>query len=354
MNSSMITHFYRTLLCLFPRRFRSDFGEEMQSVFAEVLFQAKSEGSSSLVKAVLLELGSLPGAALRQHLIGIYNISRDSAPQVAEWEGPPSRIEILMVLAVFALPAVNIWMNFALDVSIGLLAAFSLAVFLAGLLRGFPRWSLPSLGLALSTGSFLFLYQWIADLVTPSIIATFGPFPRDESTLLVLQAFWAGLMWLCLFALTFLVLGCLALLRRFRSLLWRIRQDWTLASYILYSGAIFTLALTFDQYRFEKTYAVASMLCLTTGAWLYLRSPRQWQRTLSLLIGLSLAMVSATFSQWAILSMHDLFTWKTPDSARWLEVRWTILEWVWMVVFILAPIWLRLLPKPGRRTTPGL
>jgi hypothetical protein len=243
-----------------------------------------------------------------------------------------------------------------MDITIGILAAIASILFLIGLLRGFPRWSLPSLGLAISAATFLFIFQWVADLVSPFMMSRFGPVPENENSQLLLQAFWAGLMWLSLFALTFIVLGILAIFRRFRPFLCRVRQDWTLASYILYSGVILILVLTFDQYRFERPYAVASSLCLATGAWLYLRSPHPWQRSLSLLAGLTLAMWAAASGQWSIASIQDWkiwLYWSTLDRDHLMEIRWTILEWGWMLVFLLAPIWLRLLPKPGSQTRAG-
>ena len=360
MEHKLYTRLYRALLRLYPRHFQSEFADEMLQVFAELVGESAAGRPFTLVKTVLTELSSLPGEALRQHLNGIQDPEKAARPRDARWEGPPSSKEMLITLAIFVLPAVNILLNLAPAVSVRvlvwLMALLFLAVLFAGVLRGFPRWSLPYLGLALSVASFLFLFQWAADLVAPSMLSRLTPAPHDESTWLLLQAFWAGLMWFSLFVLTFLVLGVLALLRRFRSLSWRIQQDWTIMSYILYAGAMFTLLLAFDQYRYKEPYAIASTLCLTTGAWLYLRSSKKWQRTLALLTGLTLAVSAAVAGQLPIVPDQDWrlwLAWHPPESERWFEARRTILEWGWMVLFILAPSWLRLFSKPDGGTPIG-
>jgi hypothetical protein len=265
----------------------------------------------------------------------------------------------LIALGVFGLPAFGIFLNAAPDGSAGILLAFIgallLAAFLAGLAMGFPRWSLPYLGLALSAVSFYLVFQQAADLVAPSILFRLGNIPQDKNTGLLLQALWAGMMWLSLFVLTFLAIGLLSLLRRFRPLLARIRQDWTLASFILYSGTLFTLLLTLDQRRIQEPATLASGLCLATGAWLYLRSPRRWQRALALLAGLTLAMWTAIASQWSANFIQDWgawLQWQPLASERWSGAYRGIFEWGWMVLALLAPALLKLFPEPGKQMPP--
>jgi hypothetical protein len=227
--------------------------------------------------------------------------------------------------------------------------ALLLIALLAGMVMGFPRWSLPYLGLALSALSFILVYQQAADLITPSMLSRLGIAPHNQSTALLLQALWAGMMWLSLFAITFLAICLLSLLRRFRPLLDRIRQDWTLASFILYSGTLFTLVLTFDHYRIQGTTTFTSTLCLATGAWLYLRSPRRWQRALALLTGLTLAMWTAIAGQWTTTLIQ---VWQPQAEARWIDAYRGIFEWGWMALAILAPAVLKLLPEAGKRSPP--
>jgi hypothetical protein len=264
--------------------------------------------------------------------------------------------ELLVALGIFVLPAFNLLLNNASPASSGILlllfAALLALAFTTGAARGFPRWSLPYLGMALSTISFIFIFQRAADWITPTILDQAGLKDLDESSLLLLQALWAGMMWLSLFAITFLALGLLALLRRFHPMIARIRQDWTLVSYILYSGAVFTLGVTFGQYHDRQPYSFASSLCLATGAWLYLRSARSWQRTLALIAGLSLAMWAGISSQWPIQLIQE---WSGRLGANPLAqqggyvTRQAILAWMWMVVTLLAPAAIKWLPGSGAR-----
>ncbi len=346
MEQSWLIRLYRILLNLYPRRFNAEFADEMESVFADLLSEALTLPRQELVKFLLSELWHLPGEAIRQHFRR--KAERPTEGQQDGWEGPATRTEMLVGLGIFILPAVAIWFKSGLNITIGWFAGLLTVLCFLGVYRGFPRWSLPYFGMALSAISFVFIFQWAADLVAPSIISHLGPAAHNEGTHLLLQAFWAGLMWLSLFVLAFVVFGVMALFRRFRSLLWRIRRDWTLVSYILYAGAMFMLALAFNQYRYEKPYAVASTFCLMTGAWLYLRSSKRWKRTLSLLVGLTLAMWTAAVGLWSggyWQSLNNLQAWGPSENERWFEGFRAILAWGWMVVAISAPALLRFLPR---------
>jgi hypothetical protein len=116
------------------------------------------------------------------------------------------------------------------------------------------------------------------------------------------------------------------------------------------------LALAFNQYRYEKPYAVASTFCLMTGAWLYLRSSKRWKRTLSLLVGLTLAMWTAAAGLWSEgywQSLNNWQSWGSSESERWFEGFRAILAWGWMVLAICAPALLRFLPRPEANQQSG-
>lgn len=338
------TRLYKALLRLYPRSFQAEFAEEMISVFEEALGEAASRGWLAQLRRLLVEVLSLPAGVLQ---ISLKNqpVPNPKKPGGLEWEGPPSSWESLVALAVFVLPVANLWLNSVPQGTSFLLllcmASLLAGCFVIGLKSGFPRWSLPYLGLALSALSFVFVFQWASDRIAPSLLPIPTPLPQDESLTLLLQSVGAGMMWLSLFAMTFLFLGLLALVHRFHPLLARLRQDWTLVSYILYSGTLFTLGFTFDQYHAEQPYTLASSLCLVTGAWLYLRSRRPWQRTLALLAGITLAMGSSYASQWPAVLAQD-----------WYAARQTILAWGWMVLALLAPALIKL-PKVAKDRSPA-
>jgi hypothetical protein len=356
MEQCWLIHVYRALLCLYPRRFKAEFGDEMEGVFADLLSETIALPRRELVKLLWTEWSHLPGEALRQHLTGRSERAAEPAAHPDGWEGPATRSEMLVTLGVFILPAITIWIKSGPSVTNGWFAGAVVILLFLGVQRGFPRWSLPYFGLALSAASFLFIFQWVADLLAPSVINHLVAAPHNESTHLLLQGFWAGLMWFSLFLLVFIVLGALALFRRFRSLIWRIQQDWTLVSYILYAGAMFMLALTFNQYRYERPYAVASTFCLVTGAWLYLRSSQRWKRTLSLLAGITLAMWTAAVGLWLDgywQNGNNWQGWGSLEHERWFEGFRAILAWGWMVIAICAPALLRFLPRSGPQKPVG-
>jgi len=349
MQTGLCFSLYRIFLLMFPADFRAEYAEEMQAIFTEALDEARHKGQLALIRLTLGELGGLLNAALRQQPPPLPH----SAEKPEIWVGPPSRQELLLVFAIFVLPGLSIWFNLPVEALSVFLGIMLVGVFVAALLKGFQRWTLPAIGLGISAFSFIFLFQWAADLVTPAMLSDLGIIPKDESTRLLLHAFWAGLMWFSLFGFTFMILGVLSLVRRFRMQLVSIWQDWTLASYILYSGAVFTLMITFDQYRYEKAYALASTLCLATGAWLYLRSARQWQRTLALLTGMTLAMGAIAASQWPAANLaewRNLFSWSPSSSESGFEAHRVLLDWAWMTLILLAPILLKLIPRTGKRT----
>jgi hypothetical protein len=120
-----------------------------------------------------------------------------------------------------------------------------------GRLGGFPLWSLPYVGIVVVIAGYLYLFQWVAALVTPSLISNFPVVPSDPSAYLLLEVVSTGMLWLMLFCLTLLVVALLAVFNRFQPLLKRVRHDWTQLSFILYGESVFALVLLFENHRFD-------------------------------------------------------------------------------------------------------
>jgi hypothetical protein len=337
---------YRGLLRLLPRGFYRDFADEMESVFVEILAEAAARGPAAQAQAALRELASLPGEALRLALLPrICGVAAVKA-RPAGWEGPPKPREILLGLAVFGLPILSLFLPEGLGLTergpAYLALGLVLGAVLAGVWKGIPRWSLPYLGVALATGTFLLGAQWSADRTLTLALEEFGIVAADGSARLFWEIVWSGFVWLGLFVVAGMALGLLALLNRCRSILPRMRQDWTLASYLLYGGALAALAVSFTQHHANTLYAVASSLCLGSGAWIFLRSPRPWQRSLSLLGGLTLAVLFAAAGRWPV---HPLHAWGIAlrlELDGWQGPRAVFLDWAWMAAVLLAPGLLRL------------
>jgi hypothetical protein len=355
-NNQTLIRLYSFFLRLYPADFQQEFAEEMQWVFSQSISEAVEQGLLERSRTIAREIYGAIWGAVRQNLeqSAVRRFFRPAG--VPGWEGAPGRGEVLLTLMLFLLPALGLMRREALAALNGPLAIIAAGLvtgaLLTGLSRGLPRWSLPYLGIALSTISFFVIFDWQADLLSPMAMEKLNLFPQSSSMRLVFQALWAGMMWLELFLLTFLTLGLLALLRRFRPFLHRLRQDWTLGSYILYSGALTLLTLSFMQHQSIKLFAAGSILCLAAGAWLYLYSPRAWQRWLTLITGLTLSMLMAVAGNWPVvpLNLSPVWqNWPAVGSPFWSRTQAMLVEWVWMAVILLAPALLKLVRPPGER-----
>jgi hypothetical protein len=356
MPNGFLIRLYSALLYLYPREFRSDFGDEMRTVFVEAVSDVEDYKGSILREVLLGELRDFPLAVLGAHYRERFTRQPDRPIRGLARESSLSAKEMLVALFAFILPVGFILQNTNLSLSLAIvlpaILVFVIITFAVGMYQRFPRWSLPYLGQVVSITGYLFLFQWVADLLSPEIISRLGPAIINESAYPLIQAFSAGFLWLSLFGLTLLILGLLALLPWFRPLYWRIRQDWSLISFILYGEAIVALILLFDGYRYEEPYIIASLMLLGAGAWLYLRSPTLWQRILALCFGLTLAIWVPAVVKWLVAS--DLTWslrphWRSFQITNWIDAGHTILDWGWMVLVLLAPALLGFFP-PGEKT----
>ena len=350
-----LNRLYQSLLRLYPRNFQADYAAEMYEVFALAAREARCQGAFALGRLCLKELASLPASLWRAYFT-------PPAARMAPARHPAASArldqpwqELLLVLLVFLLPAVMLLVHQEPhdSAAIGVPAAglFVFVMIAIGWLGGLPLWSLPYTGLILVVAGYLYLFQWVAGLVRPALIANFASGPWDRSTYLLLEVFSTGMLWLMLFSLTLLIVALLAVFNRFQPLWAHVRHDWTLLSYILYGESFFALALLFETHRFDPRFAIAGLLCLAAGIWLFQRSPTGGQRLLALVSCLTLAVgfaalaktpsaPSSAWSPWAGLSIGE--------AGRLL------LSWIWMVAAVLLPALLaRLAPKPPHTHLPG-
>ncbi len=338
---------YSLCLHLYPRAYRVEYSEELKIVFNLALHNAAQKGSFSVIKLVLRELHDLPKAIIFEH-----QRDRSKSKMLTKISSfltfdPGSWRETIAVLAPFlvfgAFPTFLGYLRLShliphwLDVGIALsMLGLFLSLFSIGIIKGVPRWFLPYLGLPLS----LFSVYIFFDLV--SSIWYRGPSPYTMPGILLRQFVNQGQLWIGLLVAAIFVILITSLLPSFRPFHWRLRQDWTLLSFILYGATLFALVLTFDDYINEEPYKIASMLFLAVGGWCYLRSTHAWQRFLALFIGLTLAMMTAAVGK-AIL--YSSPTWPYPRHLTWqTEAMSTIIMWGWLALIIAAPILVKYLP----------
>ena len=313
----------------------------------------------------LIWLGGFASAAVVLMFLGrialrlLQDVERNTtpsnlAPLELSWQ------ELLATLAVFLLPAVTLLLRQSPPESgaLGLPSAliFLAAMLVVGVLRRLPLRSLPYLGAILVIAAYLFLFQWVADLVSPALISNFAPGPWDHSTHLLLKAASTGMLWLTLFCLTLLVIAFLALYNRFQPLCWRIRHDWSLLSFLLHGEAVFTLLLLVERHRTERPFAIACLLWLAAGAWFYLRTSQRWKRAIALVSGLSLGIwavasgVIFTAGGNLVLSSRAIIDLGEPSSFAMLgEAAGRILIVpIWILLVLLLPAWFSRLSQLSR------
>lgn len=347
-----IIRLYAALLRLYPPHFRAGFEAEMQAVFAAEMAEAAQGGIAAAARVCWRELRDAPGAIIREHW-GERNRSMET-----QFTERASRWEMLagMVVFLFAATAGIIegrpWgdaTTLLATVGIGLLGGVVVLLIL-GMVKGLPAWSLPVAGLFLALLAYYSIVPQgpspFAAWLPPALSRFFSWWYAHRPAHPILEA---GKIWLGLMALLSLIVLATAVLPPLRSFYRRVRRDWTLLSFMVYGAALFGLYFTFDEYRHEEFYLIASVLLLTAGAWVYLRSGGLGRRALTLCTALTLAMATATIGKWLIVPLQD---WPAgsglhpPESSRWPEALPTIVTWGWIMIVMAMPALLALLPRP--------
>jgi hypothetical protein len=325
----------------------------MQSVFSQTLREASEDGAISIGLVILRELRDLPAAALNERLLERQSDSNRASKSAARPVEPLTHIELLFALAVFLIPAGFILYNSAPSPLVNqivppVLFTLLLVGSMVGMIKRFPRWSLPYFGLVLSAVVFLFLFQGGAQRMSAFLSSRFAFHPIDELSQLFMVIFWDGMVWLSLLALVTISIIVLSRVPKFVPLVQRMLDDWTRLSYLFYGCSMLALVLTLDAYNYDAHIALASMFCLAAGAWYYLRSDQQESRFLALFGGLTLAMLVAFAGKWVFgpqLDLTALFRISTAGSELWFDPGKGLVGWAWMVVIITLPRLLRLLPR---------
>lgn len=224
---------------------------------------------------------------------------------------------------------VPLWMQIAFVI---LFWSTAIGLFLLGSAKGLPRWFLPYLGLPLPIAS-LMLFNILVEMWG----AWWNRLPGLLSDFTL-----GGFLWMGLILLVFLLLVISRLVPRFHPFYQRLRDDWTLLSFLLYGAVPFALWLTFEGYVNEEPFAILSLFMLALGGWFYLRNDEPLKRFVSLQIGLALSMLIATAGK-AVLFMGSWF--QVFDSTWKDELLSTLVTWVWLALIMSLPLLLNLLPR---------
>ena len=342
---------YALLLYLFPRRYREEYGEELQSVFNLSLDDAIKIGPMEFAWVILRELISLPTTILYEHLRERRRTKMTEIFASRFDFAPGSRKEVLAAVAPFllfgAIPIlvglssrfIAITRPYILEevLSICMLASV-ISLLVVGFFRSVPRWFMPYLGLPLP---ILSLY------ILSGLVEKWGGFSIPYLSSRFLRTFVQdGLVWGILIPLILLLVVFSVIIPRFRPFYWRLRTDWTLLGFILYGAAPVMALVRFEGYVNYGPFVLLVFLILTAGGWLYLRNDVPWKKFLILIGGMTLSMFTAAVGQ-AVLYENSQYKSPRPytNFPWWNTVDQTVIAWMWLMLIMILPLAINLLPR---------
>jgi hypothetical protein len=342
---------YARLLGLYPRRYRRIYSQERVAVFRLAVHEQSRQGLISLLRFLLREMRDLPLAALAEHRRERRRRAMENNAGTAPNGRPLSWGWILVAVAPFLYFAIlllimagssggrSLLPYWAEDLAyIGLLVLL-LATVVLGLLKGFPRWSLPAIGLALATGAYL-ADTFILYRLRPILFSQDAPVP------LRLLGAWNGEMWLAMLVVVTMIVLLATIWPPMHSFRWRIRQDPSLLPFALYGATVLALAFTFNAYIDEDPSVIIACLLLAAGGVAYLHLGRPQQRLLALFAGLTLAMFLVAVAKAYLFPQPD-YPWPRYEFAGPSEALAILILWGQMVMLIFGPALFSLLPYRG-------
>ena len=335
----LLRHLYGMCLNLFPKKYREEYGEELQVVFGLSIEETTTKSGFEVGRLMLREFASLPKAAVLEHLrerrkskmIKNNFDSHVNFPGGSRYEPFAFFVPFIVTFGLFYLgssfpPVVGSIIRLSL---LGIM----LIMFMAGLSKGLPRWFLPYVGFVFSIAN-LFIANGLID---PKWRGFSFPFYVSQFVRDFVQG---GVFWVGIIILVFLFVVLAALIPTFRPFHRQLRNDWTLLAFILYGAAPFAILLTFDDYHSAGLYVFTSLLILAIGGWLYLRGTVSWKKYLFLFMGLTLSM-AVTVVGAAVLIEDSVYIFSTWQAA----MADTIRTWMWLAIFMLLPLALKLVPQ---------
>ncbi|MCP4426461.1 MAG: hypothetical protein GY803_18360 [Chloroflexi bacterium] len=342
---------YALLLRLYPSNFYDEFGEEMTAVFAKAVRDAAKQSWLSSITFCLREIRDWPGSVLRERLRAR---RRKMASNGFIEKKPLPRSELLAALIIFLLPLLGVivttgmdlprWMNYLSVILFGGAVTLGLAI-----IKGLPRWSLTYLGFVLIAGVIIGLDPRIWEWLYPYFLQSFGP---KSYWPIPVRIIYSGVDQFFVFFFTLLSALILVNLLRMppytRAVWRRIRADWTQLSFLLYGGLVCYIIFTFDEYRYRELWASIAWICLALGAWLYLRAKRQKQRILALIGGATGAMWIVALAKWTLIPLQKWpvgYPYSPSEISRWTEPSSVMIDWVFILLMLMAPALLNLLPS---------
>jgi len=308
---------YRCLLAFYPKGFRAEFELEMTAVFS----QALNGQHNAIARLLWRELCDWPRVAWRAHLAErrktmahTDSLQAQPAPAYqpvpagtwrAAWLAALGYLVYLWIAAVAAILSALIEpLHLTWDMqsritryAAGAILAFDLIVVLLSWRRGWPRWSLPYLGVVLTC-----------------LVLVFQSLIKNDGSLLIYTAPLVALI----------IIGLAALGSRWKGLhsfYERLHRDWTLFGLVYLSYTPWVFIFMLDETRYQTTGTLLSSLILSLGVLAYLRCTQLGWRVLVLPVAYTAASLVTAFYLRA-----DTFSWQTYfASVAWRNlVHWEV------------------------------
>jgi hypothetical protein len=314
------------LLAFYPKDFRAEFELEMTAVFS----QALNGQRSATARLLWRELRDWPGVVWSTHHAERREIMMSTSstleqPDPSHQLVPASSwrsawlaaLGYLVYLWIAAAEAILIALSEPLHLTwvmqsrivgyaAGVILAVDLIVVLLCWRRGWPRWSLPYLGVVLT---------WLV-LVFQSLI-------KNDGSLLI---FTAPLVALVIIGLA--VLG--SRWKGLHSFYERLHRDWTLfgLAYLSYTPWVFILMG--DETPYQTTGTLLSTALLALGVLVYMRCTELWQRVLVLPVAFTAAYLVILCYLWVYYQpWHSYYT----SSSFRLLANWGVVGIMPVLVF---------------------
>lgn len=299
---------YAILLRLYPPAFHVEFGEEMQTVFAQTLMVT---GHGSRMTPFLRELRDLPGSLLRVYANNLLHGGNMSTQN--EYISPSTKWQAFLGMLPFLAFGIasmigkvdHLYPFRGHDIEM-VVYGLSLVGLLIGWIRGFPLWSYSYLG-----WSLVFAWFW---------------------------AFQALNDWYWLLGITALIaLLWTRSLEPIKKLLRDIWNDWTRLSLAMFAFVGF-VGLIYDENHHPQLlwFMFAATMAISAGAWLFLRSSSIRGRVIPI-VGSFISAVIISGICWNTWDWHAYNDIPKPDEAWYATLGISIARITFWILILFWP-----------------
>lgn len=185
----------------------------------------------------------------------------------------------------------------------------------------------------------MFMYLNSESFTLPGII----PWPDSAAGKVIALVGQYILIFLPILLLCAVFLGLTAFIPHLHNSFQRVRQDWSLISYLLYGLSLFIIFVSSDEYHGLGYYQLASLIILGIGTLSYLSPASSLSRLFKLLFALGLSMGVLGLGIYLIYPQQS---WSVHTSfPRWWEAIWPLLVGISLAVNMTIPALLNYLPR---------